>query len=90
MKKLVSAVVLAILVPSFSVAGEGHDAGYRWAEQNGVDDPSYCYSSNGGDINNSPSFTEGCLEYLRDEGITNDDDEPVDEGDTDDDGGGGE
>lgn len=36
--------------------GSGHDAGFRWAEQNGIIDPSDC----GG---NSDSFVEGCREY---------------------------
>lgn len=46
----------------------GHEAGYAWAESNGWDDESYCYTVYGGYINNSPSFTEGCLQYLEDEG----------------------
>lgn len=49
-------------------AGEGHEAGDKWAEEKGIDDPSNCQG-------NSQSFREGCLEHLRDEGITNDDDE---------------
>jgi hypothetical protein len=64
----------------FTFSGEGHNAGKDWAERRGIDDPDDCrsrYPGRWGDdnINNSPSFTEGCLEYLRDEGITNDDDE---------------
>ena len=35
--------------------GSGHDAGYKWAEENSVD------SCDG----NSDSFIEGCEEYLR-------------------------
>ena len=34
----------------------GHEAGYQWAEGNGVTDPDDC----GG---NSQSFIEGCLAY---------------------------
>jgi len=34
----------------------GHDAGYRWAEDNDIDDPDDCYG-------NSQSFIEGCMEY---------------------------
>jgi hypothetical protein len=37
----------------------GHDAGYRWAEQNDIDDPDDCYG-------NSQSFIEGCREYAED------------------------
>jgi hypothetical protein len=66
---------MAVLASSGALAGEGHDAGYEWAQQNGIDDPSYCYSSEGGYINNSPSFTAGCLAYLQDEGIVDEDDE---------------
>jgi len=36
--------------------GTGHDAGFQWAEENGIDDPTNC----GGD---SASFIEGCEEY---------------------------
>jgi hypothetical protein len=75
----VAVMVFAILMPSFARADGGYDAGYRWAEKVGADDPSYCYSRAGDYINNSPSFTEGCLAYLRDEGVTDDDDEPVSE-----------
>lgn len=34
----------------------GHDAGYAWAEKNGITDPAYC----GG---KSKSFIEGCEAY---------------------------
>lgn len=34
----------------------GHEAGYNWAEENGITDPDDC----GG---NSQSFTEGCESY---------------------------
>lgn len=34
----------------------GHEAGYKWAEENGIDDPDNC----GG---NSDSFIEGCHAY---------------------------
>lgn len=36
--------------------GTGHDAGFKWAEENDIDDPEDC----GG---NSISFIEGCEEY---------------------------
>lgn len=74
-------VIAACLVSNSTAhAGEGHEAGRRWAERRGIDDPDDCLSVNRGrwaneNINNSPSFTEGCMEHLRDEGITNDDDE---------------
>jgi len=34
----------------------GHEAGYRWAEDNDIDDPDDCYG-------NSQSFIEGCRQY---------------------------
>ena len=40
----------------------GHDAGYRWAEENSIDDVSACDTA--GDTSNSPSFAEGCREYV--------------------------
>lgn len=72
-------------------AGEGYDAGWKWAEQNGIDNPDDCLSRYPGrweddNINNSPSFTEGCLAYLRDEGITNDDEIIDDDNEDDNDG----
>jgi hypothetical protein len=59
-------------------------------ERKDIDDPDDCRSSYPGrwtddNINNSPSFTEGCLEHLRDEGVANDDDEIMNEEEDDDD-----
>ena len=39
----------------------GHEAGYDWAAENGIDDPDNC----GG---NSWSFTEGCRAYAEENG----------------------
>jgi hypothetical protein len=36
----------------------GHEAGYEWAEENGIDDEGDCDSR-------SESFTEGCLAYVQ-------------------------
>lgn len=44
-----------ILSPAF--AGEGHDAGYQWAEDNDIDDTSSCSTP-------SSSFNEGCEDYV--------------------------
>lgn len=41
-------------------AGEGHDAGYRWAEEHDITDTGY---SNG----NSESFNEGVREYAEEQ-----------------------
>jgi hypothetical protein len=58
----------------------GHEAGYQWAEDHGIDDPEDC----GG---NSNSFIEGCRAYAEEhgglgagEGSANDDDPPEDHG----------
>ena len=62
MKKFVSLftttqlLVLELFVSSVAHAGEGHDAGYRWAERYDITDTSY---SNG----KSESFNEGVREY---------------------------
>ena len=39
---------------------EGHEAGYEWAEEKGIDDPDDC----GG---NSESFIEGCRAYAEEQ-----------------------
>jgi hypothetical protein len=56
--------LISFFCSSYAFAGEGHDAGRNWAEEREVDDPDECYNSSGGSINNSASFTEGCLEYM--------------------------
>lgn len=81
-KKLI--LILYLIYPNMSWAGEGYEAGRNWAERKGIDDPDDCRSRYKGkweddNINNSSSFTEGCLEYLRDENITDDFDELKDE-----------
>ncbi len=38
----------------------GHEAGYQWAEEKGIDDPEDC----GG---NSESFIEGCRAYAEEQ-----------------------
>ena len=38
----------------------GHEAGYQWAQENGIDDPGNC----GG---NSNSFIEGCQSYAEEQ-----------------------
>ena len=58
----------------------GHEAGYDWAERNGITDPSECSG-------NSQSFIEGCQSYAGESGPYGDDldnDDPYadpDEGD---------
>lgn len=38
----------------------GHEAGYNWAEENGIDDPNNCDG-------NSESFIEGCESYAEEQ-----------------------
>jgi len=42
--------------------GSGHQAGYDWAQEKGIDDDSDCEAA--GDHSNSPSFAEGCMAYV--------------------------
>jgi len=46
----------------------GHEAGYRWAEQNSIDDEDYCPDGD------SESFHEGCIAYVRGEQLAANDD----------------
>jgi hypothetical protein len=53
----------------------GHEAGYNWAEEHGIDDEDDCDAA--GEHSNSPSFAEGCKAYVRGDdpdGDSNDDD----------------
>lgn len=43
----------------------GHEAGYRWAEDNDIDEADDCRGK-------SQSFYEGCLAYVRDQVPVND------------------
>ena len=43
-----------------ALAGEGHDAGYEWAEQHDITDVNY-------DNGNSESFNEGVREYAEEQ-----------------------
>ena len=50
----------------------GHEAGYQWAEDNGIDDPIDCDG-------NSMSFIDGCEEYVEENAVDEDDDEDEEE-----------
>jgi hypothetical protein len=52
--------------------GSGHDAGYQWAEENDIDDESACE-------NRSPSFTEGCEDYVEEQQSPTDDEDDEDD-----------
>ncbi len=56
----VAALFLGAGLVAVANAGEGHDAGYRWAEQHDITDTGY---SNG----NSESFNEGVREYAEEQ-----------------------
>jgi hypothetical protein len=56
----------------------GHQAGYNWAQQNGISDESACKS-------NSNSFNEGCRTFVE-ENSTSKSESPQDDDDSDDDG----
>ena len=45
-----------------SGGGEGHQAGYNWAEEKEIDDVDDCDAA--GNHSNSPSFAEGCRAYV--------------------------
>ena len=51
----------------------GHEAGYNWAEEHGIDDESDCDTA--GDTSNSPSFAEGCRAYVQENESTDDTDD---------------
>jgi hypothetical protein len=70
----VSAIVTLALAPS-AHAADGFTAGYEWAEYQSIDDPARCYEINGQAINNSAAFTQGCLQYLQDQGIIDENDQ---------------
>lgn len=50
----------------------GHEAGYEWAEEKGIDDPEDC----GG---KSESFEEGCKAYAGEEGDADEEEEEPEE-----------
>ena len=89
MKRLLFVCMLSVAcmnLPQIASADDDYDAGWAWAEQNEVVSPDDCQSRSsdktGGDTNRSPSFVEGCMNYLRDQGIINNDDESMpDDGD---------
>jgi hypothetical protein len=49
----------------------GHEAGYEWAEEHDIMDPSDCSG-------NSQSFIEGCQAYAEEQGVLDRDDDDTD------------
>jgi hypothetical protein len=43
---------------------EGHERGYEWAEEKGIDDPETCYSGERLSEPTNSSFGEGCEAYV--------------------------
>lgn len=84
-------IILCLFIVSYcfkASAGEGHDAGYKWAEKKSIEDPAQCESSQKGkwlndNIKNSSSFSEGCLDYLKTENISKSEDEEKEGGEED-------
>ena len=50
----------------------GHEAGYNWAEQHGIDDEADCDHAE--ENSNSPTFGEGCRAYIRENSLHRSDD----------------
>jgi hypothetical protein len=50
---------------STSSWGSGHQAGYDWAAEKGINDDDACEQA--GDHSNSPSFAEGCKAYVEEQ-----------------------
>ncbi|GEM_PF-2009276 len=67
----VSVLIGFIIVPTV-YAGEGHDAGYEWAAEHGIDDPDY-------DEGNSESFNEGVREYAEEQAEASEEDDEENE-----------
>lgn len=64
--KIGHAILMPLLLLSATAgAGEGTAEGYAWAEERDVSEESDCYDRDGGPINNSQSFTNGCLDFVR-------------------------
>ena len=61
-------VSIAPIGLSTAIAGEGHDAGYEWAEENDVDDVSDCdgHARRSTYRSTLAGFKEGCEEYVED------------------------
>lgn len=71
MKNAIFAALFLLCIPGFAKAADfngylctqdcsGHEAGYNWAQDKGIEDPDDC----GG---NSNSFTEGCKAYAEEQ-----------------------
>ena len=59
MKQILIALIFTIIVLSYGqivYGGEGHDAGYEWAQEHDITDVGY-------DNGNSESFNEGVRQY---------------------------
>ena len=63
--KFIKLVSILGALSLLAAAAEGTDAGYAWAEEHDVTEESACRDRNGGPLNNSEAFTNGCLDYVR-------------------------
>lgn len=57
---LIMLSLMFLSIAPLAIAGEGHDAGREWAEDNDITDPDDCDG-------NSDSFIEGCQEYAEEQ-----------------------
>jgi len=75
--------LVSLCVAQIAIADEDYDAGWTWADENGIVDPSDCQNQptdqTGDDMNKSPSFTQGCMDYVRQQGNNNNDNEDTPE-----------
>ena len=65
---LILVLITALISLPSAYAGEGHDAGYEWAEENDITDTDY-------DEGNSESFNEGVREYAEEQEELEEEDE---------------
>ena len=73
--------LVSLCVAQIAIADEDYDAGWAWADENGIVDPSDCKDQStdqtGDDMNKSPSFIQGCVDYVRQQGANNNDNEDM-------------
>ena len=84
MKNIYAVVLLTSMLGNTTVSADsfggyectedcsGHQAGYDWAEQNGIDDESSCSTP-------SDSFNQGCESYVEENAAVTEDEEDEDE-----------
>ena len=73
--------LVSLSVAQIAAADDDYDAGWAWADENGIVDPSDCKNQStnqtGDNMNKSPSFVQGCMDYLQQQGTNNSDNEDM-------------